>query len=160
MKTLLNPKDKEEIIARLQGVRPTSLRLWGKMSVHQMVCHLSDGFKMYMGLKPVSPVNVPYPRSLLKWVALWAPIRWPKGFNTAPELDQQVGGTLPVEFDNDVRELQRLVSCFYATAQRLPVAGSSPVWQDVREGMDEVGIPSHGSSFAAIRSVKGLTHLS
>jgi Protein of unknown function (DUF1569) len=112
MKTLLNVKDKEEIIARLQGVRPTSLRLWGKMSVHQMVCHLSDGFKMYMGLTPVSPVNVPYPGSLLKWVALWAPIPWPKGFNTAPELDQQVGGTLPVEFDNDVRELQRLVSCF------------------------------------------------
>jgi hypothetical protein len=30
MKTLLNVKDKEEIIARLQGVRPNSLRLWGK----------------------------------------------------------------------------------------------------------------------------------
>ena len=31
MKTLLKPKDKEEIIARLQAVRPTSSRLWGKM---------------------------------------------------------------------------------------------------------------------------------
>jgi hypothetical protein len=70
MKTLLDVKDKEEIIARLQGVRPTSLSLWGKMSSHQMVCHLSDGFKMYMGLKPVSAASLPYPRSLLKWVAL------------------------------------------------------------------------------------------
>jgi hypothetical protein len=57
-------KDKEEIIARLQGIRPTSLRLWGKMSVHQMVCHLSDGFKMYMGLEtcePGKPVLSPQP---------------------------------------------------------------------------------------------------
>ena len=112
MKTLLNAKDKEELIARLQGVRPTSMRLWGKMSAHQMVCHLSDGFKMYMGLKPVSPASLPYPRSLLKWVALWTPIPWPTGFNTAPELDQHVGGTQPVQFDNDLRELQRLVDNF------------------------------------------------
>jgi len=112
MKTLLNAKDKEELIARLQGVRPTSMRLWGKMSAHQMVCHLSDGFKMYMGLKPVSPASLPYPRSLLKWAALWTPIPWPTGFNTAPELDQHVGGTQPVQFDHDLRELQRLVDNF------------------------------------------------
>ena len=78
----------------------------------QMVCHLSDGFRMYMGLKPVSPARLPYPRSLVKWVALWAPILWPKGFKTVPELDQQVGGTPPVEFDNDVRELRNLVDRF------------------------------------------------
>jgi hypothetical protein len=104
MKTLFNQKDKEEIIARLQAVRSTSPRLWGKMSVHQMVCHLTDGFRMYMGLKPVRPVPVPYPRTLLKWIALWVPIPWPKGFKTAPELDQRAGGTPLVEFDNDLRE--------------------------------------------------------
>jgi hypothetical protein len=109
MKTLLNQKGKQEIIARLQAVRPTSPRLWGKMSVHQMVCHLTDGFRMYMGLKPVRPVPVPYPRSLLKWIALWVPIPWPKGFKTAPELDQRAGGTPPVEFDNDLRELMSFV---------------------------------------------------
>ena len=109
MKTLLNPRNQEEIIARLQAVRPTSPRLWGNMTAHQMVCHLTDGFRMYMGLKPVRPVPVPYPRSLVKWIALWAPIPWPKGFKTAPELDQQVGGTPPAAFDNDVRELRSLV---------------------------------------------------
>ncbi len=112
MKTLLNSKDKEEIIARLQAVRPTSPRLWGKMSSHQMVCHLTDGFRMYMGLKPVSAARLPYPRSLVKWIALWAPIPWPKGFKTVPELDQQAGGTPPAVFDNDVRELRSLVDRF------------------------------------------------
>jgi hypothetical protein len=112
MKTLLKPKDKEETIARIQAVRPNSPRRWGKMSAQQMVCHLTDGFRMYMGLKPVRPVPVPYPRSLVKWVALWAPIPWPKGFKTSPELDQQVGGTPPAAFDNDVRELRILVDRF------------------------------------------------
>jgi hypothetical protein len=62
-----------------------------------------------LGLKPVPPLHVPYPRILLKWVALWAPIPWPKGFKTAPELDQQIGGTPPAAFDHDMGELRNLV---------------------------------------------------
>ena len=112
MKTLQNPRDKQRIISRLGAVRPTSSRLWGKMSAHQMVCHLSDGFRMYMGLKPANPAGLPYPRSVLKWIALWAPLPWPKGFKTVPELDQQSGGTPPEEFDKDMRELRNLVNRF------------------------------------------------
>ncbi|HXY49765.1 MAG TPA: DUF1569 domain-containing protein [Terriglobales bacterium] len=112
MKSLLNPHDKNQIISRLGTVRPTSLRLWGKMSAHQMVCHLSDGFRIYMGLKPANPARLAYPRSVVKWVALWAPFPWPKGFKTVPELDQQAGGTPPEEFDKDVRELKNLVDRF------------------------------------------------
>jgi hypothetical protein len=82
------------------------------MSASQMICHLSDGFRMYMNLKPVSPTHLPYPRTVLKWVALWAPIPWPKGLKTVPELDQQAGGTRPEEFDSDVRELEGLVERF------------------------------------------------
>lgn len=65
-----------------------------------------------MDLKPVRPVPVPYPRSLLKWLALWVPIPWPKGFKTAPEIDQQAGGTSPVDFANDMRQLRDLVDRF------------------------------------------------
>ena len=112
MKTLLSPNDKEEVLTRLQLIRPTSERRWGKMSAHQMVCHLTDGFRLYMSLKTARPVAVPYPRILLKWTALWSPIPWPKGFKTAPELDQQAGGTPPAVFDTDMRELQNLVDRF------------------------------------------------
>jgi len=34
------------------------------------------------------------------------------GFKTAPELDQQAGGTPPAVFDNDVSELRSLVDRF------------------------------------------------
>ena len=112
MKTLSNPADREEIIHRLRAVSPTSPHRWGRMSSHQMVCHLTDGFRMYMSLKTALPVRVPYPRILLKWAALWAPIPWPKGFKTAPELDQEAGGTRPIGFNSDLRELQNLMDRF------------------------------------------------
>lgn len=112
MKTLLNARDKDEVLARLQRIGPASSRLWGKMSAHQMVCHLSDGFRMYMGLKIVASAGFPYPSKLLKSFALWAPISWPKGFKSVPELDQRSGGTPPGEFDRDVSELRRLADHF------------------------------------------------
>jgi len=89
MKTLGSADDKEEILRRMENVRPDSRRLWGKMSAHQMICHLSDGLRMYMGKKKVAPVGGLYPSKMLRWIALWAPLRWPKGFQTMKELDQQ-----------------------------------------------------------------------
>jgi hypothetical protein len=116
VKTLLNADDKVEIVSRLALVRPDSQRLWGKMSAHQMVCHLTDGFRMYMGEKQVAPVGGLYPSRVLRWVALWAPRPWPKGFQTMKELDQQGGGgTSPVEFARDKQELDSLLARFTQT---------------------------------------------
>jgi uncharacterized protein DUF1569 len=111
-KTLGNPSDKQEILRRLQVIQPTSQRRWGKMSAHQMVCHLSDSYRMFMSQKTVSPAPVPYPRPVLRWFALWVPIPWPRGFKAVPELDQQIGGTSPVEFEADMRELHQLLDRF------------------------------------------------
>jgi hypothetical protein len=79
MKTLSNPSHKNELLARVQLIQPNAERRWGKMSAQQMICHLSDGFRLYMGLKQAEPVNVPLPRWLLKWTALWVPRPWPQG---------------------------------------------------------------------------------
>ena len=114
MKTLRNAKDKEEIERRLQKITPSSQRQWGKMSAHQMVCHVSDAFRMYMGEKEVGQEAVPVPRPLLKWTTLWAPIPWPKGFKTAPALDQQSAGSAPRDFDVDTQELRELLHRFCA----------------------------------------------
>ena len=53
MKTLARPRDTAELLQRVRALRPDSVRRWGRMSVHQMVCHLCDGFRMGMGEKPV-----------------------------------------------------------------------------------------------------------
>ena len=112
MKTLLNPSDKQEILGRLNTIQPSSQRQWGSMSAHNMVCHLSDGFRLYMGELPAKPAPVPLPRVVLKWFALWAPVPWPQGFKTAPEIDQQGGGTRPAEFAADINELRALIERF------------------------------------------------
>jgi Protein of unknown function (DUF1569) len=46
----------------------------------------------------------------MKWIALYAPLRWPAGIPTTPELDQTVGGTRPADFDADVAELEMLLT--------------------------------------------------
>jgi hypothetical protein len=109
MKTLSNPQDKEELLRRLETIQPSSPRRWGKMSAHQMLCHLSDGCRMYMGDTKVEPAHGTLKPVVLRWVAIWSPMPWPKSYPTAPELDQEGKGTPPAEFEADKRELCRLL---------------------------------------------------
>ena len=109
MKTLASERDKAEVLHRLGMLRPDSVRRWGRMSAHQMVCHLSDGCRLLMGQRTTRLAASPLPRPVMKWVALYMPVRWPRGVPTTPDLDQNVGGSSPVNFDADVAELQRFV---------------------------------------------------
>ena len=110
MKTLARYDDQAEILLRLRALRPESVRRWGRMSVHEMVCHLSDSFRMALGQKPVCRVTGRLRATMMKWIALYLPLRWPAGIVTTPELDQEVGGTSPVDFAADVVELEALLN--------------------------------------------------
>jgi hypothetical protein len=109
MKTLARHRDKAEILQRLQAVRPESVRRWGRMSAHQMVCHLSDSFRMALGQKPVSDASGRLQRTMVKWIVLYLPLPWPAGLLTRPELDQERGGTSPFDFAADVADLEALL---------------------------------------------------
>jgi len=112
MKSFLNPNDKKEILERLREVLPDSQRRWGKMTSHQMICHLSDSFRLSLGERSAGSVENFLTRSALKWVALYSPLPWVRGVPTRPEMDQQAGGTKPVEFERDKRELEILIERF------------------------------------------------
>jgi len=137
MKTLARESDAAEILRRLRAVRPDSAGRWGRMSAHQMVCHLSDGYRLLTG-KLTSPLAAtPLPRQMMKWVALYVPVRWPKDIPTTPELDQAAGGgTRPIDFARDVAELEQLLATVAAErSARLtgivhPIFGSmsEPAW--------------------------------
>lgn len=109
MKTLARERDAAEILRLLRTLRPDSDRRWGRMSAHQMVCHLSDGCRLMMGERATELAATPLPRFMMRWLALYAPVRWPAGIPTTPELDQDAGGTIPAEFAADVAELERLL---------------------------------------------------
>lgn len=150
MKNLHNSKD--EILTRLRTVQPTSQRCWGKMSAHQMVCHLADSLRGPMGQRSISRRSPPLPRKLIKWLALNLPMRWPHGVKGPPEIDQQLGGTRPEEFTADMRQLLHAGRIHLATTsfQLGPAPGLRR--HDGRR-MDALGLPSHRPSSTAIWSV-------
>jgi hypothetical protein len=115
-KTLAQDADRREIASRLELIQPTSSRRWGKMTPHEMLCHLSDSFRLAMGERSVTRANLrelpaPMPRWFLKWVALEVPMQWPHGVPSRPEVDPQRHGTRPAAFEADrqtvLQQLQR-----------------------------------------------------
>ena len=79
-----------------------------------MVCHLNDSFRVALGEKAASSTSSLLQRTLVKWIALQTPLRWPPGVKTMPEVDQEIGGTQPAEFEKDLKQLEDLVQCFIA----------------------------------------------
>jgi uncharacterized protein DUF1569 len=106
MKTLFRERDRAELLRRLRTLRRDSVRRWGRMSAHQMVCHLADAFRMLTDRLPVSLATGLPQRTVMKWAALYLPTPWPPGILTRPEIDQEIGGTKPTEFDADVAALE------------------------------------------------------
>jgi len=112
MRTLQNTRDRNELLERMLRVGPNSEPRWGKMSAHQMICHLNDSLRAPLGEKYISPSTSLFKRAILKHLALWAPIRWPHGFKTPPEMDQDQGGTPPVQFASDLAQFRNLFERF------------------------------------------------
>ncbi len=108
---LNDPRDKAEIAARLERLRPDTPRIWGKMTASQMVCHLNDSFLGMMGEKPAAIPRFSFWR-LMKGVALYGPGKWPRGVKTRPEFEQGIGGTPPAEFEFDLLTLMATIERF------------------------------------------------
>ena len=112
MRTLATADDRESTLRRIASLTPSDGRLWGKMSVHQMVCHLCDAYRLPLGEKTASPATGFLQRTIVKWIALQLPLKWPHGVATRPEMEQGVGGTPPAEFEMDRAELLSIVRRF------------------------------------------------
>ena len=112
MATLADPLNQtllSERIARLDSrVKPK----WGRMNAHQMVCHLNDSFRVAKGEKHANPATNFLQRTLIKWIALHAPMTWPHGVPTSPEVEQGRGGTPPMDWDRDRADLLSLIRSF------------------------------------------------
>lgn len=107
MKSLDRREHVEELARRLHALAPDSARRWGTMTPAQMLCHVSDAFLVAFGDLPAKPLDW-RARTLMKWIALYAPFPWPKGVETLPEIDQRRGrGTPPAEFAADVARVER-----------------------------------------------------
>ena len=118
MKTLAQERCAAALIRRLRTLRPDSERRWGRMSAHQMVCHLADSCRMAIGQIPMNASPAVHQRTVVKWIALYLPLPWPAGVPTKPEIDQEIGGTCPSDFAADVATLEALTASMCATDEQ------------------------------------------
>jgi hypothetical protein len=112
MKSLSDPEVRQSVVERVQRVTVGTERRWGRMTAHQMVCHLNDSYKVATGDRVVGSRSGFLQRTVMKWIALRTPLEWPKSIKTLPEVEQGCGGTTPVEFQRDREELLHIIGDF------------------------------------------------
>jgi uncharacterized protein DUF1569 len=120
MKTIAREACRAELIRRLRTIQPESQRRWGRMTAHQMICHVGDCCRMATGDKPVSPASGMLHQTIIKWLALYAPLQWRQGLVTRPEVDQEGEGTHPGEFASDVANVEQLLAALTTRDSRAP----------------------------------------
>ena len=122
MKTFADPASRAEVLDRLRTVRADSPRTWGRMTAHQMICHCADACRMACGEVTPAEISGPLQRTLVKWVALYAPMPWPAArIQTVVEMDQlgsRFSGAAPAEFAADMAALESLLARVAAAAGR------------------------------------------
>jgi hypothetical protein len=118
MKSLADPDVRISAVERLKTVQADSPAQWGKMNAHQMICHLSDSFRLALRERTASPATGFFQRTIVKWVALYLPAPWPKDLPTRPEMKQGAGGTPPGGFAEDRRDLVVLMERFCRSETR------------------------------------------
>src|ERR1700737_3894217 len=80
---------------------------WGGWGGDCAACGAGAGGEKALAAKPGT-----FGRGFMEWAALRLPLPWPHGVKTMPEMDQEIGGTTPTEFEGDMRELRRLFERF------------------------------------------------
>jgi Protein of unknown function (DUF1569) len=116
MKTLARAQDRDELLRRLKTVRADSPRRWGRMTAHQMICHVGDACRMGTGAVRVSVATGWAQRTVIKWIALYTPLKWPPGIPTRPEIDRALVGVNAADFAADLALTVSLVEAFAARA--------------------------------------------
>src|SRR3954471_569661 len=125
MNSLSDPGAVDALVARLQKLHDKRPRAWGKMTAHEMVCHLGDSLAGVLGDRPIAPADTWASRTIVKYVALHTTLAWPKGTKTRPEVDQAIGGTKPTDFDRDRQQTIALLRRF---AEPGTAGGSHPLF--------------------------------
>ena len=124
---------KSEIVERMRKLSPDAKAQWGRMSAHQMVCHLADSYRLAMGECHGSDKSNFFTKTVMKFGALRIPLQWPQGVPTVPELDQVAGaGTQPAIFEADHARLLQLFERFAATPRDFTF-GRHPMFVEMSE---------------------------
>ena len=130
--SIFEPNVHQALTRRLAALRPDSKARWGRMSAHQAVCHLADALRLVLGERPTSFRANLFLKIVGRFAALSLPVPWPKGVETAPDVDQERGGTAPTTFEADMDTLNELVARFVGLSGR--TMATHPIFGDLTHG--------------------------
>jgi uncharacterized protein DUF1569 len=109
VKNLWQDETRAECMARARRLTPDSQRVWGKMSVDQMLAHMVDAFRMGLGELPVRSKKLPIRHWPINWLIIhWVP--FPRNTPTAPEIVARKKASV----DEELRELEAAMNRFAA----------------------------------------------
>jgi uncharacterized protein DUF1569 len=114
MNSLADPGAIESLVTRLGKLHAERPRAWGRMTAHEMLCHLADSFELALGRRRFTPVDTWMRRTVMKRVALHTSLGWPQGIKMRPEVEQGMGGTKPADFEQDRARAVTLLRSFPA----------------------------------------------
>jgi hypothetical protein len=150
MKNILDSSTQKEIENRINSLNEKAQRLWGKMSVNEMVCHCSDQIKMAVGEISTKYVGNFFLETLVKHLILFG-IPAPKGkVETVPELKQGIGGTKPTLFDKDKTTLLDFIRNFQNRIEKKSNHSSSGIWKINNKTMGKIVLYPSRSSFKTV----------
>ncbi|RYF77424.1 MAG: DinB family protein [Cytophagaceae bacterium] len=96
---------------RINALTPTSKRVWGTMTVGQMLAHCTDQVRIVLNEKSAKNTGTAVTRWLTKWFVMLVPLPLPRNIKTFPELDPSLSFmTKPGDFDVDRANLLAALS--------------------------------------------------
>ena len=124
--TLLRPDARAQILRRIEALTPESERRWGRMTAHQMVCHLSDACRAALGERRVPVIGTLWERTVIRWLAIHTNVSWPQGVRTVPEADQD-GNRPPAIVSTSCGECGRGVGLGYTLRNMLQYSNATVI---------------------------------
>ena len=124
MKNLGERQSVEEIRQRIAALRADDARLWGLMSVVEMLCHVRQAYRGAGTQAEVKIMPGPLPPKVLKFFALRVPMQWPKTIQTVPGLRREA---LPPRRDFEV-ERALLIEAFNAFVEEAAERFGHPIF--------------------------------
>ncbi len=103
----LSEEQTQAFFDRIDQLHPGLEPKFGKMNVHQMVCHCTDFFRMAKGIKRAEEYGVADPSEIIGLTRSGKTAPTPKGFGQV-----EGGGTLPTDLENDKKMLKEYLLDF------------------------------------------------
>ncbi|MEZ0374549.1 MAG: DUF1569 domain-containing protein [Candidatus Sericytochromatia bacterium] len=113
------------VLERLEKLSAGSAGLWGKMTVCQMLRHLTMDLEIGLGERPAKDYSSLMSTTVMKWMILSA-IPFPKNAQTMEELEVSGLSEAPVDFASEKAAYLTTLARFVAAGQlreRQPVLG-------------------------------------